>query len=129
MARAPKVAEEDAESLAAAPHNVTSANTGTAILTGAGLLQSITIATLPANTDKTPLALIDSADGSPGTNLFTIDLQTLVDFLVEPRPGMPLTPGLAAPTYPKTIMGLPVQFFRGLWVQSCPVGPTFVVNA
>lgn len=113
-----------------AAHNVTSASAGTAIVTGAGTITSITLAALPVVTDgRTQLSLIDSADGSPGPTLFAADLQTLMNYLVEPRPGVALTPGTTAPTWPKTIASLVTSFTRGLWVKSCPVGPTFVVNA
>jgi hypothetical protein len=48
----------------------------------------------------------------------------------EPRPNVPLTPGLTAPTWPKALMGVnPIQFANGCFVQSCPANTTFTVTA
>jgi hypothetical protein len=47
----------------------------------------------------------------------------------EPRPGIALTPGLTAPTWPKTLMGVtPIPFTNGCFVQSCPANTTFTVS-
>jgi hypothetical protein len=48
----------------------------------------------------------------------------------EPRPGIALTPGLTAPTWPKSICPTTVipSFTNGCFVQSCPANMTFTVT-
>ena len=50
--------------------------------------------------------------------------------MLEPRPNVPLTPGVTAPTWPKTVMGAGTvpTFNNGCWVQSCPANMTFTVT-
>ena len=120
--------QDEPDVLAATPHNVTSANAGTNLVTGAGSITGITLAALPTSTDKTQLSLLDAGASGVGPTLFAADLQTLINFLVEPRPGVGLTPGMTAPTWPKTIAGT-IPFTNGLYVKSCLTGPTFVVTA
>jgi hypothetical protein len=112
----------------ATAHTVTSASAGTAIVTGAGSIVSITVAALPNSQDmRTQLCLIDSTTGT-GNLLWAADLTVLEAFLVEPRPGVSMSPGITAPTYPKTI-GANIPFTTGLYVVSCPTSTTFTVTA
>ena len=125
MAHAP--VKDSIQPLATA-YNVNSAAVGTNIATGAGTIATITLAALPTSTDKTPLVLLDTtAAVGVGPTLFAADLQTLMSYLVEPRPGVALTPGTTAPTWPKTV-GSNITFTTGVYVKSCPTGVTFVAN-
>jgi hypothetical protein len=60
--------------------------------------------------------------------LFSANLRALA-CEYEPRPGVPLTPGLTAPTWPKSLMGTTaIPFSSGCFVQSCPANVTFTVT-
>lgn len=66
--------------------------------------------------------------GIPAHILFSASLRALAS-MYEPRPGVALTPGLTAPTWPKTLMGAtPISFTNGCYVQSCPANMTFTVS-
>jgi hypothetical protein len=121
---------------AASPHTVTSASVGTALVSGAGAIGGITM-NQPTSTSTdltTPITLVDSA-AAPAAGvaphvLFSANLLALA-CENEPRPGIALTPGLTAPTWPKTICQatLSIPFNNGLWVLSCPANTTFTVTA
>lgn len=120
----------------ATPHTVTSASVGTALVTGAGTISAFTL-TEPTSTstdDSTPLTLIDAAAAPTGAppvphTLFSASLRALAS-MYEPRPGVALTPGLTAPTWPKTLMAATqaIPFTNGCFVQSCPANVTFTVS-
>jgi hypothetical protein len=114
----------------ATAHTVTSASIGTALVTGAGSIVSITVAAAPVITDQyTQLCLVDDVvvSGNPQRVLFASD-QIGMEYLFEPRPGVALTPGTTAPAYPKTIAAN-ISFTNGCFVKSCPAGTTFTVTA
>jgi hypothetical protein len=46
----------------------------------------------------------------------------------EPKPGLALTPGLTAPTWPKSLGIIAIPFTNGCFVQSCPANTTFTVS-
>lgn len=122
--------------MAASPHTVNAAAVGTALATGAGTITAFTMAqpTSASTDDSTPLTLVDAAAAPTGTSspprtLFSASLRTLA-FVYEPRPGVALTPGTTAPTWPKTIVpaGTIPSFTNGCFVQSCPANMTFTVT-
>jgi hypothetical protein len=51
--------------------------------------------------------------------------------LYEPRPAVPLTPGITAPTWPKTLVPATttLSFAKGLYIASCPANTTFTATA
>jgi hypothetical protein len=118
-------------------YTVNPAAVGTALVTGAGTITSISVAALPVITDPTtPVTLVDAAtaavagglgQGSPRT-IYSLYPANLV-FLEEPRPNVPLTPGITAPTFPKSVANLSTAFSNGIFVKSCPAGLTLTVNA
>jgi hypothetical protein len=118
---------------AATAHPVTSASVGTALVTGAGSISAFTF-TLPTSAavdDTTQLVLVDAAAAPTGAAkvLWAANLRALA-CMNEPRPGLGLTPGLTAPTWPKTLMGATaIPFTNGCFVQSCPANTTFTVTA
>jgi hypothetical protein len=124
--------EPEVEPLVTAPHNIATAQVGTAIVTGAGTIASITLAAFPTSTDPTPLILVDSAAApAAGVNppvLCSANLQLLRNILSEPRPGVGLTPGMTAPVYPRSVGSVAIPFAAGVYVQSCPANTTFVAN-
>ena len=65
----------------------------------------------------------------PSRVIFSANMAAL-KCLLEPRPNVPLTPGVTAPTWPKTVMGAGTvpTFNNGCWVQSCPANMTFTVT-
>jgi hypothetical protein len=125
-------AQEDEVAPLATAHPVTSASVGTALATGAGTISAFTMnqPTSSSSDDITQLVLVDSAaipTGAPKI-LWAANLQALA-CMNEPRPGLPLTPGLTAPVWPKTLMSAtPIQFTNGCFVQSCPANTTFTVS-
>jgi hypothetical protein len=125
--------QDQVEPLVTSPHNIATAQVGTAIVTGAGTIASLTLAALPTSTDtRTPLTLVDAAAapaaGVHAPVLFSADLQSIINFLCEPRPAVPLTPGVTAPTYPRSLGAFAVPFSAGVFVVSCPANTTFVAN-
>lgn len=127
---------DEPEVQAATPHTVTSASVGTALATGAGTISAFTMAepTSTSTDDATPLTLVDAAaaptpTSPPPRTLFSASLRTLA-CLYEPRPGVGLTPGMTAPTWPKTLMAATqaIPFTNGCFVQSCPANMTFTVS-
>ena len=65
----------------------------------------------------------------PSRVLFSANMLAL-KCMYEPRPNVPLTPGVTAPTWPKTLLGAGTvpTFNNGCWVQSCPANMTFTVT-
>ena len=65
----------------------------------------------------------------PSRVIFSACMAALKSML-EPRPSVPLTPGITAPTWPKALMssGTVPAFNNGCWVQSCPANMTFTVT-
>jgi hypothetical protein len=125
------------EAQAASPHTVTSASVGTALATGAGTITAFTLTqpTATAVDDSTPLTLVDAAavvagPVPPARTIFSASLRALA-CLNEPRPGVGLTPGMTAPTWPKNVLGpaaVSIPFTNGCFVQSCPANTTFTVT-
>ena len=121
--------------LAATPHSVTSASVGTVLTTGAGTISAFTMnqPTATSTDFSTPLVLVDAAaaptpTSPPPHTLYAANLTTL-SCMNEPRPGVGLTPGTTAPTWPKTLMSAtPISFTNGCFVQSCPANTTFTVS-
>jgi hypothetical protein len=120
----------------ASPRTINAAAVGTTPVVGAGVLGPITVAqwTNTATDLNTPMTLLDS-NGPPAAGvapkvLFSANLLALA-CLFEPRPAVPLTPSLTAPTWPKTIYpALPtIPFANGLYVASCPANTTFTATA
>jgi hypothetical protein len=114
------------------PYTVTSASVGTALLVGAGSISAFTMTQLTsaAADDITQLVLVDSAAVPTGAAkvLWAANLRALA-CMNEPRPGIGLTPGLTAPTWPKTLMGATaIPFTNGCFVKSCPANTTFTVS-
>jgi hypothetical protein len=131
------MADKQPEPRVASPHTVTSASVGTALVTGAGTITAFTMTqpTSASTDDSTPLTLLDQAavpvgPQPPAKTLYSASLRALA-CEYEPRPGVGLTPGMTAPTWPKTIVpaGIVIPFTNGLWVQSCPANTTFTVTA
>lgn len=128
------MADEEPEVQAATPHTVTSASVGTALATGAGTISAFTF-TQPTSAsvdDSTPLTLVDAAAATPGLvapprTLFSASLRALA-CMNEPRPGVGLTPGTTAPTWPKSVSSIAIPFSNGCFVQSCPANTTFTVT-
>jgi hypothetical protein len=128
--------EDEITPQAATPHSVTSASVGTALVVGAGSITAFTFTqpTSTATDDRTQLILVDAAAAptpisSPPKVLYAANLIALSG-MNEPRPGIGLTPGLTAPTWPKTLMSAnPIPFVNGCFVQSCPANVTFTVTA
>jgi hypothetical protein len=114
-------------------HTVTSASVGTALTVGAGSISAFSMAQ-PTNLttdDMTQLVLVDSAAAPTGYAkvLWAANLRALA-CMIEPRPGIGLTPGLTAPTWPKVLMGsTAIPFTNGCFVQSCPANTSFSVTA
>jgi hypothetical protein len=95
-------------------------------VSAAGSISSITVAAVPTMTDTvTP---VNITDGPGGRTLFCATLLALI-YLFEPRPGVALTPGTTAPTFPRSLFTGAQAFAHGLYVQSCPAGATLTVNA
>jgi hypothetical protein len=66
----------------------------------------------------------------PTRTLYSANMRALA-CEYEPRPGIGLTPGLTAPTWPKNIAGpaaTSIAFTNGCFVQSCPANTTFTVT-
>jgi hypothetical protein len=122
------------EPLVATPHTVTSASVGTALATGAGTISAFTF-TQPTSAsidDSTPLTLVDAAAAPTGISspphvLYSANLKSLT-YLNDPKPGLALTPGLTAPTWPKSLGIIAIPFTNGCFVQSCPANTTFTVS-
>lgn len=136
MAKAPEQTTDQPELLVAAPRTINSAAVGTTPVVGAGILGPITVAqwTNTATDLNTPMTLLDSngppAAGASPKVLFSASLIALA-CLFEPRPLVPLTPSLVAPTWPKTVYpALPtIPFTNGIYVASCPANVTFTATA
>jgi hypothetical protein len=105
---------------------VDSTKVGTALVSAAGAITSITVAAVPTTTDKDTQVRI--TDGLGGRTLVAATISALAA-LFEPRPGVPLTPGLTAPTFPRSLFTGSQAFANGLYVASCPTGMSFTVNA
>jgi hypothetical protein len=129
--------DQQPEQQAAVAHTVTSASVGTVLTTGAGTITAFTL-TQPTSTqvdDTTPLTLVDAAAAHTGPTppphtIFSANMRALA-CLNEPRPGVGLTPGMTAPTWPKNVAGpatTAIPFTNGCFVQSCPANVTFTVT-
>jgi hypothetical protein len=105
---------------------VDSTKVGTSLLAVAGTITSITVAAAPTIIDKDTQVRV--TDGPGGHNLFAATISALA-FLFEPRPGVALTPGTTAPTFPRSLFTGSQAFANGLYVQSCPPGISVTVNA
>ena len=66
--------------------------------------------------------------GAVNKVLFSASLRALA-CEYEPRPGVALTPGTTAPTWPKTINPVNISYATGIFVLSCPANMTFTVTA
>jgi hypothetical protein len=126
--------------MAATAHTVTSASVGTALVTGAGTIESITITapaagTLNSNGINDAFVLLDTTAtqsvpvaGPPAKILYSATLSTLL-FIFGIKPNIPLTPGLTAPASPFSLGNITIPFANGLFVQACPANLTFTVTA
>jgi hypothetical protein len=117
----------------ASPHTVTSASVGTVLLSGAGAITAFTMnqLTSAAVDIQTPLTLLDLGAAPTATDIpRTLFSGSLANFqcLYEPRPNIPLTPGLTAPTWPKSVSPGQITFAKGCYVASCPPNATFTVT-
>lgn len=108
--------------------SITSAEVGTALVTGAGVLAGLVV-TMPfdkAADMRTPLTLIDATPENPtGRGLFSASLNDLT-YLRTPGGALPSTPG--APTAPPAgtlLVNGNITFEHGLYVLSCPQNVTF----
>jgi hypothetical protein len=129
--------DQQPEPLVAVAHTVTSASVGTVLTAGAGSITAFTMAqpTSASTDESTPLTLVDAAAAPTGPTppphtIFSADLIALA-CLNEPRPGVALTPGMTAPTWPKNVLGpaaISIPFTNGCFVQSCPANTTFTVT-
>lgn len=109
-----------------ATYTVDSTHVGTALVSAAGTITAMTVAAAPTITDQaTPVQI---TDGPGGRSLFCATVAALA-FLFEPRPGVPLTPGITAPTFPRALMSGTQAFVNGLFVQSCPTGISITITA
>jgi hypothetical protein len=108
--------------------SITSAQVGTALVTGPGTLAglSVTMPFDPLADTKTPLTLVDATpEMGTGRGLYSASLNDLT-FLHTPGGLLPSTPG--APTAPAAgtlIEGGEIAFEHGLYVLSCPQHVTF----
>ena len=115
-------------------NTITSAQAGTALVTGAGSIQGMTVTMpIPNNVDtKTPLTLIDAAAANPTAKvLYSAFIGDLAAFLFGSKPAsVPITPG--GPTAPPagTLMSATptIPFTQGLYVRSCPANATFTAT-
>jgi hypothetical protein len=105
---------------------VDSTKAGTSLVSAAGAITSITVAAVPTIMDQYTQICI--TDGPGGRTLFAA-IQSALVFLFEPRPGVGLTPGTTAPTFPRSLFTGSQAFANGLYVQSCPTGISVTVNA
>lgn len=109
-----------------ATYTVDSTHAGTALVSAAGTITAMTVAAAPTITDpNTPVLL---TDGPGGKTLFCAAVSALA-FLFEPRPGVPLTPGITAPTFPRSLMTGTQAFVNGIFCQSCPAGISLTITA
>lgn len=65
--------------------------------------------------------------GGPVRVLYSANMRALA-CEYEPKPGIALTPGLTAPTWPKSLSSIAIPFSNGCMVQSCPANMTFTVT-
>lgn len=106
---------------------ITSANAGTAVVSGAGAITGLTVTLpLPSNADgATQLALLDAAAAPSGfaRTLFAAALPSLA-YLFEPRSVNPIG-GTATPPGNTLIKNANITFSNGIYVKSCPANMTF----
>ena len=107
-------------------YTVDSTKVGTSLVAVAGTITSITVAAAPNVPNKSDQ--VNITDGPGGRTLFSANELALI-FLFEPRPGVALTPGTTAPTFPRNFFSGSQAFANGLYVASCPTGISLVVNA
>ena len=75
-------------------------------------------------------AAVVSGPVPPPRVIFSANMRALA-CEYEPRPGVALTPGMTAPTWPKNIAGpavTAIPFTNGCFVTSCPANMTFTVT-
>jgi hypothetical protein len=111
--------------------SITTASIGTKLATVAdtkitGLTMTQPLATADVST---PLTLVDAAAAPTAPvgfikTLFSAGLATLA-FVFGYKPGVSLSPGLTAPSWPQAILTGSIPFTNGVFVQSCPAGVTF----
>jgi hypothetical protein len=126
--------EKAPEPRVATPYTVTSASVGTALVAVAGTISAFTMAqpTSTSADDSTQLVLVDAAAAPTGPTppphvLYAANLRALA-CEYEPRPGVALTPGMTAPTWPKSLSSIAIPFSNGCFVKSCPANVTFTVS-
>ena len=122
------MAERETPTPLATAYPFTSANVGTSLTTVAGTISALSVTVLPTVTDKdTQICL---TDGPNGRTIWAATIAALA-FLWEPRPNVPLTPGITAPVYPRSLIGagttIPVS--NGIYVKSCPANISMSVSA
>ena len=111
--------------------SVTTASIGTKLATVADTkITGLTVAQPTSATDMaTPLTFIDAAAAPAAPvgffrTLFNASLATM-SFIFGYKPGVSLSPGLTAPTWPQAILTGSIPFTNGVFVTSCPAGATF----
>src|SRR5215472_3796009 len=62
----------------------------------------------------------------PSRVLYSASLRALASEY-EPRPAVPLTPGVTAPTWPKSLCPFTLNVTAGIFVLSCPANLTFSI--
>jgi hypothetical protein len=128
------MADKTPAPLVVTPYTVNAASVGTALVAVAGTISAFTLTqpTATATDDLTPLTLVDAAAAPTPTSLpprvlYSASLRALA-CENEPRPGVALTPGMTAPTWPKSLSSIPIPFSNGCFVKSCPANVTFTVS-
>ena len=107
--------------------SVTTASIGTKLATVADTkITGLTVAQPTSATDMTtPLTFIDAAAAPVGffRTLYNASIAAMSVFGY--KPGVTLSPGLTAPTWPMSIFSGNIPFTNGVFVTSCPAGATF----
>jgi hypothetical protein len=118
-----------------ATYTANAAAVGTALVAAAGQITGITMAQPTATSDMTtPLTLVDQAAAPanaaaaawPAHVLFSAPGAALMP---GDKPNVPLTPGLTAPTWPRSLGTMKLTFSNGIFVASCPANMTFTITA
>ena len=109
---------------------VTSASVGTklATLTDTKITGLTVIQPTSATDMTTPLTFIDAAAAPAAPvgffrTLYNASIAAMSVFGY--KPGVTLSPGLTAPTWPMSIFSGNIPFTNGVFVTNCPAGATF----
>lgn len=116
-----------------ATYTINPAAVGTFLATGVGTLSGLTIAQPAAGTItdvSTPIVLLDAATAAQvpmAKTLFNATMATLA-FLWDQKPTMPLTPGLTAVVWPRSLGPMATPRALGVYVASCPPGVSLTLT-